>query len=183
MAQAPQLYDFDIELHHSDRGIDEKLTLKAARHPSETLERVWLRVLAFCWLYEERLQFGPGLGDPEAPDLLTNDLTGRLTRWVRVGKSEAAKVQRAANQNSGAAVSVLFESPSRMETFIAEAKEEKLTKLGKVELAAIDPDLVKELASKDVRRTKLVVTLVSDHFYIDRAGEALDGALERGRLD
>ena len=37
----------------------------------EFVNPVWLKVLAFCWLWEERLAFGPGLGDPDAPDLET----------------------------------------------------------------------------------------------------------------
>ena len=69
MAQAPTLYDFDIALSQVDRGLDERLQLRTARHPSETLDRVYLRVLAYCLFREERLVFGKGLSDPDAPDL------------------------------------------------------------------------------------------------------------------
>jgi uncharacterized protein YaeQ len=180
MAQAPTLYDFEVALSHVDRGLDAVLAFKTARHPSETLERVWLRVLAMALWQEERLGFGPGLGDPDAPDLETRDYTGRLTRWIRVGKADPVKVQRAVDQNAGAAVGVLFESPARMEAFLAEAREAKLTRLSGVELLAADPELLAELARDDVRRSKVALTLVGDHAYFDRGGKSFDGPLVRG---
>ena len=63
VSQAPILYDFEVALAHVDRGLDARLEVRTARHPSETLERVFLRLLAFCWFHEERLAFGAGLSD------------------------------------------------------------------------------------------------------------------------
>src|SRR4051794_31894574 len=108
MAQAPTLYSFDLDLNHTDRGLNARLDVRTARHPSETLERVWLRLLAYAWHYEERLTFGPGLSDPEAPDLLATSLTGEMTLWVRVGKADPQKLQRVIDRNTQARVSVLF---------------------------------------------------------------------------
>ncbi|MBI5548699.1 MAG: YaeQ family protein, partial [Deltaproteobacteria bacterium] len=146
MALPPTLHDFEVALSHVDRGFDAALSVRTARHPSETQERLWLRLLAFCLFHEERLAFGPGLGEPEAPDLEARDLTGQLTRWIRVGKADPAKVQRAADQNGDARVSVLFESPAKMEAFVAEARAASLSRLQEVELVAADPKLLAELA-------------------------------------
>ncbi|HEY3446788.1 MAG TPA: YaeQ family protein [Myxococcales bacterium] len=180
MALPFTLHDFEIALSHVDRGLDLKLTVRTARHPSETMERVWLRVLAYCLFHEERLAFGPGLGEPEAPDLQADDLTGRLTRWIRVGKADPAKVQRAADQNADAKVAVLFESPAKLEAFLSEARAAGLSRLGEVELVAADPELVATLGAKDGRRAKLSLTLVGDHAYLDVGGTACDGPLTRG---
>ena len=73
--------------------------MRTARHPSETLDRVWLRALAFCFFWEERLSFGPGLSDPDEPDLQALDLTSVRTLWVRIGKPDPARVQKARDQN------------------------------------------------------------------------------------
>jgi len=183
MAQAPTLHDFEVQLSHVDRGLDAKLAFRTARHPSETLERLWLRALAYCLWHEERLAFGPGLSDPDAPDLETRDYTSRLTRWIRVGKPDPAKVQRAADQNAGAKVAVLFESPERMQAFIAEAREAGLERLGQVELAAVAPELLRELARDETRRAKVSLTVVGDHLYMERAGKSFDGELARGSAD
>ena len=180
MAQPSVLYDFEIALSHVDKGLDQKLHLKTPRHPSETIDRLWLRVIAFCWQLEERLAFGPGLSDPDAPDLLATDLTGQTTLWMRVGKADPVKIQRAADQNAKARVVVLFESALRSEQFVTAAKYEKLTRLARVELATAPPEVLERLARTDQRRAKFGLTIVEDHLYVEIEGDSVDGAIERG---
>jgi uncharacterized protein YaeQ len=182
MALTATLYDFQLSLCNVDRGVEQALAFKLARHPSELMERVWLKVLAFSWLWEERLAFGPGLGDPDAADLETRDYTNLVTRWVRVGKADPAKLQRVVDQQASAKVAVLFEHEARLSAFLAEAAALKLTRLAKAEFAAVDGDLLQALAQRDERRTKLSVTLSGDHFYVDVGGETFDGPLVRGAL-
>ena len=121
MALTATLYDFEVALSHVDLGLQLTLQVRAARHPSETLERVWLRVLAFCWFHQERITFGPGLCDPDAPDLYADDLTGQKELWVRVGRPDPARVQREADRAGRARVGVMFDAPARMEAFLAES--------------------------------------------------------------
>ncbi|WP_241758740.1 YaeQ family protein [Pyxidicoccus parkwayensis] len=183
MALAPTLYDFQVALSHVDRSIDQPtLVIKLARHPSETMLRAWLRVLAFCWLWEERLAFGKGLAEPDAPDLECRDYTGLVTRWVRVGKADPLKVQRAVDQNPHAKVSVMFESTQRMEAFLAEAREAKAARVAKAELVAVDAELLGALSQFDTRRIKLSVTFVGDHVYVECDGRSFDGPLTRASL-
>ncbi|WP_224368844.1 YaeQ family protein [Hyalangium versicolor] len=183
MALAPTLYDFQISLSHVDRAIDQpQLGLKVARHPSETMHRLWLRVLAYCWLWEERMTFGKGLAEPDAPDLECRDYTGLVTQWVRVGKADPVKVQRAVDQNPHAKVSVLFESADRLEAFVAEAREVKAARVAKAELAAVDAELLEALSAFDSRRIKVSLTFVGDHVYADCEGQTFDGPLTRATL-
>jgi uncharacterized protein YaeQ len=183
MTLAPTLYDFQISLSHVDRAIDQpQLGLKVARHPSETMQRLWLRVLAYCWLWEERMTFGKGLSEPDSPDLECRDYPGLVTHWVRVGKADPLKLQRAVDQNPHAKVSVLFESVERLEAFIAEAREAKASRVAKAELAAVDAALLRALSAFDARRIKLSLTFVGDHFYADCDGQTFDGPLTRAAL-
>ncbi len=181
MANAPTLYQFDIALNHTDRNISETLSVRTARHPSETMSRVWLRMLAFAWHWQERIAFGPGLSDPDTPDLLAEDLAGNTVLWIRVGKAaDPAKIQRAVDQHPHARVAVFFESPERMATFVADAA--KLTRLASVELVAADPALVEALSKNEERRIKGSITIAGDHFYIERGAENFDGPAARGSL-
>jgi uncharacterized protein YaeQ len=182
MAQAPILYDFDVALAHVDRGLDERFSVRTARHPSETLDRVYLRLLAFCLFHEERLAFGKGLSDPDSPDLEAHDLTGERSLWIRVGKAEPARLQRVLDQNGRARVAVLFESPQRMDAFVAAAQQQQLGRLARAELAAVDPALTAALAQSEERRAKLSVTIVGDHLYLERAGKSLDAPLARATV-
>lgn len=182
MALPATLYDFDLELNHADRGLSLRLPVRTARHPSETLDRLWLRVLAYAWLYEERLAFGPGLSDPDAPDLLATDLTGQTTLWVRVGRPDPVKLQREADRVGRARVAAVFESPQRLEAFVAAARQAGCARLGRAELVAFDPALLAALAAADERRARASLTFVADHLYVQRGGEALDGPVARATL-
>jgi uncharacterized protein YaeQ len=179
MALSSTVLHFDLRIVHADAGLEREVALKVARHPSETAERTWLRVLAFAWRWREGIAFGPGLCEPDAPDLLALLPDGRASLVVRVGKPEPARIERDVNQNAGAEVAVLFESPRRLEAFLAEARERGLARLARAVLAAVDPALLAALAARDARRVKAAVTLVADHLYVEVGGEMLEAPLAR----
>lgn len=179
MALPATLLHFDLRVVQADHGLEQALSLKLARHPSETAERVWLRVLAFAWKWRGGLSFGPGLCEPEAPDLAATAPDGRTSLVVRVGKPEPARVERDVNQNAGAEVAVLFDSPRRLEAFLEEARERGLARLERADLAAVDPGLLAALAAREDRRFKVGITIVSDHLYVEVGGEMHDAPLVR----
>ena len=180
MAQPSTLYQFDVRLADVDRGIDKNFAIRTARHPSETADRLWLRVLAFCWQWQESLVFGPGLGEPDEPDLLTLGTDGSTrTLIMRVGRPRLARIEKDCAQGAGARVAVLFESPRQMEAVLAEARGGRPERLAAVDMAAVPEDLLRELARRDQRRTTLGLTIVDDHFYLEIDQDNLDGALVR----
>jgi uncharacterized protein YaeQ len=177
------LHRFEVQLSHVDRGIEQTLSISAARHPSETLERLWLRLIAWLWQWEERITFGPGLCDPEEPDAFVDSPRGGRSLIVRVGKPEAERIDKEVARNSGARVAVLFESPRRMESFVEEARTSGHPRALKAELAALEPAFLSALATDDSRRAKISVTIVGDHIYVnDAAGKAVDGPILRAVL-
>ncbi len=181
MALPSTLLHFELHLAHGDTGLDRDVSFKVARHPSESIERVWLRVLAYAWKWSERLEFGPGLCEPDVPDLVARLPDGRTSTIVRVGKPDPERVDKDVSRNGGASVAVLFESPRRMAAFLAEARERGLARLAAAELAAVDPDLLRALCACEDRRIRLSLTLVADHLYAELAGRMHDAPLERGR--
>jgi uncharacterized protein YaeQ len=180
MALPSTLHHFDLRVSQADHGVEAEAAFKVARHPSETMERVWLRVLAYAWKWRDGISFGPGLCDPDAPDLLAVAPGGRASLVVRVGRPEPARVERDVNQNAGAEVAVLFEGARRLAAFLAETRERGFARAGAADLAAIDGPMLSELAALDERRLKVVVTIVADHLYLEVNGRTLDGPLHRG---
>jgi uncharacterized protein YaeQ len=173
------LHHLDLHVVHADAGLEARVAIKVARHPSETVERLWLRVLAYAWRWEEGIAFGPGLCAPDAPDVLVRGHDGELRVVVRVGKPDPARVERDVTANRGARVAALLESPRRLEAFVAEARARKLARLRDVSLAAPDAELLGALAGWDDRRLRVGFTFVADHVYADVAGTSLDGPLHR----
>jgi uncharacterized protein YaeQ len=172
--------EFKIALSDTERGVDVSKSLIVARHPSETLEHVALRVLAWCALYDESLEMGAGLSDGEAPDLIAKDPRGDVTAWVSCGRVPWEKLRKALSQNSGARVVAFFGDTRRHADLEAElvALPRPPKELGRVEIWLADGALVQALA-KEARRQSWTVTLVEGHAYVDADGVSLDGALTK----
>ena len=86
MAAGALIYTFAIQLADVDRGVYDDVTLRAARHPSETDAYMMTRVFAYCLEYVEGIAFSDGISSTETePAVLVRDLTGRLITWIEVG--------------------------------------------------------------------------------------------------
>jgi len=85
------------ELHIADmeRGYYHDHTVTVARHPSETDERMMVRVLAFAMHADSSLIFGKGLSAEDEPDLWRKDLTGAIELWIEVGLPDEKRIRRA----------------------------------------------------------------------------------------
>ncbi|HVO19558.1 MAG TPA: YaeQ family protein [Anaeromyxobacter sp.] len=182
MALPSVLHHVDLKLANVDRGVDQALALKVARHPSETMERVWLRILALAWQWEEGIAFGPGLSEPDAPDLQASRPDGTPSLLLRVGRPDVERVARDLARGAGARVAVLFDAPRWMSAFVADAEARRLDRLARAELAAVDPPLLAALSRRDDRRCRCELTLVGDHLYLALGAEHLDGPLHRGSV-
>jgi uncharacterized protein YaeQ len=174
--------EFKIALSHVERGLEVAENVIVGRHPSESAEHVTLRVLAWCLLHEDGLQFGPGLSDAEGADLLVRDGTGRATTWVECGASSWEKIKRVLSQNGGVRVHGVFAGPRRRDELTAQiaALPRPPKDLQSVVLWTLDPALVTALAACEDRRQRWTVTVVEGHVYIDADGKSLDGTVESG---
>src|SRR5580692_5797835 len=178
MAMPSTRMDFRIELSHVDRGVQASERVVVARHPSESMDHVVLRVLAYCIFHEEGLAFGPGLCDAEAADLWARDPAGRITTWVECGAAPFEKLKKIVQHNAGAAVHALFSDVRRRDELL-EAARGAGARAGRVVNAisvwTVDPRLVAALAEKEARSCKWAVTIVGDHLYVEVDGATLDG--------
>ena len=89
MALSATIYNFDIQLADMDRSVYESLSLRVACQPSETVEYLLSRVLAYCLEYREGIGFSRGIAEPDVPALSVHDLTGALQVWIDVGAPDA----------------------------------------------------------------------------------------------
>ena len=84
-----------LQIADMERNYFQDHALTVARHPSETDERMMVRVLAFALHAEERLVFGKGLSADEEPDLWLKDLTGAIKLWIDIGQPDEKRLRRA----------------------------------------------------------------------------------------
>ena len=101
MALKSTIYKAQLQIADMDRGIYGDHALTLALHPSETEERMMVRLLAFALNVpkdNERgdLVFARGLSDTDEPDIWRHDLTGVLMQWIEVGQPDDRRMLRAA---------------------------------------------------------------------------------------
>ena len=89
MALKPTIFKFAIALSDVDNNRYLDLSLTVAQHPSETLERMMVRLLAYCLNAEDGLEFTRGLSENDEPDLWQHSLDGRILKWIEVGEPAA----------------------------------------------------------------------------------------------
>ena len=104
MAIKSTIFKATLQIADIDHGYYADHTLTLARHPSETDERMMVRLVALA-LNAHALQtvcggdgtlaFGAGLSDPEEPDAWLRDFTGRTRLWIEVGQPEEKPITKA----------------------------------------------------------------------------------------
>lgn len=100
MALKATIYKAEVQIADMDRHYYAGHQLTIAQHPSETIERVMVRVLAFARCVDEEqdtqpLSFTKDLFEADEPALWQKDLTGQLLQWVEVGLPSEDKVKKA----------------------------------------------------------------------------------------
>jgi len=99
MAIKATIYKAELAIADMDRGYYADHALTLARHPSETDERLMVRLLAFSLYAQERLVFGKGLCVDDEPDLWVKSLGGEIELWIDVGLPDPKWIRKACNQS------------------------------------------------------------------------------------
>lgn len=100
MAIKATIYKANINIADMDRGYYEELNLTIARHPSETDERMMVRIFAFAMHAAEGLKFTEGIAAKEdEPDIWLKNLMGDIDLWIDVGLPDEKKIKKACNRS------------------------------------------------------------------------------------
>jgi uncharacterized protein YaeQ len=170
-------HQFRLQISRVDDSVYKDCALPAAQHPSETLEHLYLRVLAYALTFVDGVVLGPGLSDGDGADVWAHDLVGAVTLWVECGASDPKKTERVANQNSDARVGLLTCREQRERDFVDEARKQKVKRLARIELIHIPQEILDRLCENPQRRSDWNVTVSDGHLYIVANGVSLDAPL------
>ena len=100
MALKATIFKASVQISDTDRNYYQNHALTLARHPSETDERMMMRLLAFALHAHESLIFGKGLSSDDEPDLWRKDLTGAIELWIDVGQPDEKRLRKASGRAS-----------------------------------------------------------------------------------
>ena len=98
MAPKATVVKAELQVSDMDRHYYATHNLTLAQHPSETDERLMVRLLAFALHADDRLEFGRGLSDEDEPALWRRDYTGDIEQWIELGQPDEARLRKASGR-------------------------------------------------------------------------------------
>ena len=173
MALKATIFKAALQIADMDRGYYADHALTIARHPSETDERMMLRVLAFALHAGPGLEFGKGLSTDDEPDLWQRDLTGRIRLWVDVGLPDEKLVRR----GCGRADEVVIYAYGRGTELWWERSRSALERARNLRVLSVPVATSHELVRLAQRSMQLQCTIQEGHVWLSDQDGAVEVAL------
>jgi uncharacterized protein YaeQ len=175
MAIKATIYKASIELSDLDRHVYADHALTIARHPSETDERMLVRLLAFALNVPTNpdhgtLEFAKDMWDPDEPALWRKDLTGRIAHWIEVGQPEDKRIMRAC----GAAGRVSVYSFSSSTPIWWKDIQNKITRAQNLSVWQVPAEQSQGLARLAQRGMRLQVTVQDGAVWVGDGEHSLE---------
>ena len=173
MALKATIAKASLTVSDMDRGYYATHALTVARHPSETDERMMVRVLAFALHADPALAFGRGLSADDEPDLWQHDPTGVLLRWIDVGLPDERLLRKAAGR---AREVFVYAYGGRAVDLWWQRGAPSLERLPRLTVRNLPPETTQGLAGLAARNMQLTCTVQDGHVYF--SDEATTLAIE-----
>ena len=178
MALKSVIYKAQLQIADMDRHYYADHALNIACHPSETLQRMMVRILVFALNAHERLEFGKGLSDTDEPDLWQKDLTGAIDTWIEVGQPDERRILKAC----GRADQVLVYAYGSSADIWWKPLASKLTRTKNLTVWRIEPDTVEQLEKLCERTMQLQVTMQDGELWMRNSSDAVEARITRLNL-
>lgn len=179
MALKATIYKAELQLADMDRNHYADLALTIARHPSETDERMMVRVLMYALYAQDGIALTKGLFDVDEPEIWVKDLTGAIQLWIDIGQPDEARLRKACGRASQVVV-VCHSGSCELWWKQIEGKLSRLRNLSVLRLPAQTAQSLAALAQRTMRLQCLVqdgaITLSSDAAVVEVALETLKSA-------
>lgn len=163
MAIKSTIFKAKLGIADMDRPYYGEHLLRLARHPSETDERLMVRLLAFALFADERLEFGRGLSTDDEPALWLRDYTGDVRLWIEVGLPDERLVRKACGRAD--AVVVLAYGGRQVDAWWAKDGP-AMARLNKLRVLALDSEQSTAMVALMERGMDLQCTIQDGHVWL-----------------
>jgi uncharacterized protein YaeQ len=178
VAQASTIFIFTVDLADMDRGRYESFELRVARHPSETMAFMLVRVLAYCLEYADGIEMVSGVSSGEEPALVVRDLTGRITCWIEVGLPDAERLHR--GSKLAERVAVYTHRDARQ--LVAQLEGARIFRAASIPIRAFDRTAIEHVADRLDRRTSFALTVSGGELHLSLGHETVVIGMTEYRL-
>ncbi|MFS4580394.1 YaeQ family protein [Phaeobacter sp. C3_T13_0] len=155
MAQKATIHKAELTVSDMDRHYYETHKLTVAKHPSETDERLMVRLLAFALNAHEQLELTKGLSTDDEPDIWQKSLSGELELWVALGLPS----EKIVRQSCGKSQKVIVYSYGRTAEAWWEKIKNSTTRFENLQVVNFSETVTRELANLASRSMKLQVNI------------------------
>jgi len=152
MALKSTVVKAELVISDLDRHYYASHALTLAQHPSETDERLMVRLLAFALFADERLEFGRGLSSDDEPDLWQRARSGEIERWIDLGQPDESRIRKACGR---AREVVLIGYGGRAFSLWLDKQAAALARCTNLRVIEIPPEAVEALGSLMQRSMRL----------------------------
>jgi uncharacterized protein YaeQ len=177
MALGATIFKASLGIADLDHNYYQDHALTLARHPSETDERLMVRLLAFALnaaiAEGEPLEFGRGLSAEDEPDLSSKDLTGTIRLWIEIGLPDEKAVRKACNRADRVRV-YGGQAAAQWRRQFANARDRKAN----LEVFSLDGQATRDLAALARRNMRLQVTIQDGRALVTDGERAVEVAPE-----
>ncbi|PLY04985.1 MAG: hypothetical protein C0622_02115 [Desulfuromonas sp.] len=163
MALSSTIFKANVQISDMDRNYYAEHLLTLARHPSETDERMMVRLLAFVLHADDRLSFTKGLCADEEPDLWQMSLTNEIALWIDVGLPDERRLRKACGR---ARQVYLYSYGGRAADLWWQRNVDKLKRLDNLSVFELPEAACKELTGLVQRSMQLQCTIQDGEVWL-----------------
>ena len=163
MALKSTVFKANLQIADMERHYYQDHALTLARHPSETDERMMVRLLAFALNAHELLAFGQGMTGGDEADIWRKDLTGKIEQWIDVGLPDEKLIRKACGRADEV---LLYTYGGRTAEMWFEQNKSALAKLKQVGVFNLPQEQTKALAELAQRTMALQCTIQDGQLWI-----------------
>ena len=176
MASKATIYKALLQIADMDRQHFQDHALTLARHPSETEERMMVRVLAFALHADEALSFGRGVGTEDEPALWQRDFTGAIDRWIEIGQPDEKTLRQACGRSKQV---IVYAYGARSAEVWWANQGPSLDRLKNLTVTLLPMESVRALAVMTKPTMQLEWTIQDGHIWIADGAQTLHLELQR----
>ena len=175
MALKATIYKAELQIADMDRHVYGDHALTLALHPSETLERMMVRVLAYALYAQEGIAFTRGLSEVDEPDIWVKSLAGETTLWIDLGQPDEARIRRACSRSDQVVVVCYAASCDVWWKQIAS----KLTRFAHLTVLQLPADTVQALGALAERSMRLQCLVQDGEIWMNTDAQSVPVKLAR----
>jgi uncharacterized protein YaeQ len=163
MALKSTILKLHLSLSDMDRHVYQDISLTLAQHPSETEQRLMIRILAYALQFQEYLEFTKGLSADDEPEIWVKNFSEEIELWVELGLPEEKRLKKACNRSKQV---VLYTYGENTQSVWWQKNQQKLSSYTNLTIYSLAFEVTHQMAKMVDRSMNLTVTVQDGEIWL-----------------